>query len=410
MPVLRPLKVTVFLWLALVCLSFPAGLQGGQAYSAALAAAASPENQPATTGVEAKGYLVPVHWANLSFPVKGPVAEIMVKEWDPVAEGEPLARIGDDRKYQAKVAAAELELLLARQASQDLNQNAGLELAQAEKKLADLRKAQALARDKVQRLKEPVDASRIEQTRANMRLAETALKNWRRNLYRAEKFIRQPRSPFWRFIPRHAYQMQLVFLRSMVTRAEARYNDAIDKYNDLIQPVDEIDLQQAESDLASLDSQIQQATRDRDALLNGPDPDTLAQAEARLKLAGAALEGAQADLRNSRMTAPFTGQVLSIPAKTDQWVQAGEPVMVLADASQWMVEIDDLKENDAPRLQTGQEVRLSVDALPDLELNGTVQSISLLNNEKDGDPVYTVKISVKETDPRLRWGMTVRVQ
>jgi hypothetical protein len=49
------------------------------------------------------------------------------------------------------------------------------------------------------------------------------------------------------------------------------------------------------------------------------------------------------------------------------------------------------------------------DALPDLELTGTVESIDDFFEEKRGDVTYTARILLNESDPRLRWGMTVVV-
>jgi hypothetical protein len=39
-----------------------------------------------------------------------------------------------------------------------------------------------------------------------------------------------------------------------------------------------------------------------------------------------------------------------------------------------------------------------------------VASISNLHQERRGDVVYTVKISLQKSDPRLRWGMTVETR
>jgi multidrug resistance efflux pump len=85
------------------------------------------------------------------------------------------------------------------------------------------------------------------------------------------------------------------------------------------------------------------------------------------------------------------------------------PVAVLADFSQWQVETDDLTEIEVPDIYLGQKVTVTPDALPDLELSGTVEYISDLFEEKRGDVTYTARILLDESDPRLRWGMTVVV-
>ena len=57
----------------------------------------------------------------------------------------------------------------------------------------------------------------------------------------------------------------------------------------------------------------------------------------------------------------------------------------------------------------GQSVSINPDALPELQLNGIVSSISQLFTEKRGDVTYTVTIDLEDSDPRLRWGMTMVV-
>jgi len=42
-------------------------------------------------------------------------------------------------------------------------------------------------------------------------------------------------------------------------------------------------------------------------------------------------------------------------------------------------------------------------------LRGVVESISQFSVERFGDVTYTAKIDLEESDPRLRWGMTVKV-
>jgi hypothetical protein len=47
--------------------------------------------------------------------------------------------------------------------------------------------------------------------------------------------------------------------------------------------------------------------------------------------------------------------------------------------------------------------------LPELELAGVVETIKDLSEEKRGDVTFTVTIRLDESDPRLRWGMSVTV-
>jgi HlyD family secretion protein len=54
-------------------------------------------------------------------------------------------------------------------------------------------------------------------------------------------------------------------------------------------------------------------------------------------------------------------------------------------------------------------VVLTFDAIPSLELGGTVLRIKPIGQEKLGDVTYTVIVRPDEQDPRLRWNMTAVV-
>lgn len=60
-------------------------------------------------------------------------------------------------------------------------------------------------------------------------------------------------------------------------------------------------------------------------------------------------------------------------------------------------------------IEIEQTVSIVPDALPEITLTGSVESIGDKFEEKRGGITYTTRILVEEVDPRLRWGMTVLV-
>jgi HlyD family secretion protein len=378
--------------------------------STSMPPASSQNNQLDAETWSAQGRLVPRSWVNLSFPTGGLVDQVLVKEGDRVEAGASLATLGGQENIAAQIAASELELLNAQQALDELNRNARVALAQANLNLAELQKAEQRLQDKVDSLTQPVDPRRIQQAYANMLLAKKALDNLRHDQEKLERLLNDKDNIIWRFFKSYPFKLKLMYLKLQVSRADTRYQDAVDKYNDLQEPANAVDLGQARADLALATSQVQQAIQDRDKLVNGPDPDELMAAQARLHAAEAALQATQAANAHLQIAAPFAGQVFSIPAKENQWTQAGQPALILADESGWLVEIDDLQERLVPAVQIGQPVSVTFDALPGQTFNGEVESVSLVNGEKNGDPVYMVKIALEQTDPQLRWGMTARVR
>jgi HlyD family secretion protein len=354
--------------------------------------------EASATFVQAEGRLVPHHYANLATAASGQVTDILVKEGDQVQSGTPLLQLGDREQYQADIASAELALINAQQELDDLEKNATLDLALARQALAFAQDERTSIADEYENLSEPVPQAVLEQTYANLVASEQRLRKTTENLEKYEK-----RHPF------KNNDLERINLSNARSLAQIRYDDMLEKYNDMLNHPDPIELAQAQGNLARVEAQIAEHQRDVDLLGQGPDPDEVASATASLKAAQVALEAAQSALKNSEIIAPFAGQIADITIIQGEWVNANQVAIVLADFSQWEVQTDDLTELDVPAIQLGQAVTVRADALPEVELRGSVDAIKDLSEEKRGDVTYTVTILLDKGDPRLRWGMTVSI-
>ena len=136
---------------------------------------------------------------------------------------------------------------------------------------------------------------------------------------------------------------------------------------------------------------------------------SLNTARTQMRASQAALDLATQNLAHNELVAPWDGTIADLPLTLDEYVQPGQPIATMADFSVWKVETDNLTEIEVPDVSEGQNVSINPDALPELKLNGKVSSISQLFTEKRGDVTYTVTIDLEESDPRLRWGMTMVV-
>ena len=149
---------------------------------------------------------------------------------------------------------------------------------------------------------------------------------------------------------------------------------------------------------------------------------TLQNANTRLALAqkdSAALQdpsfsadtaGTRAALANAEVRAPFPGVITDLNLKVGEFAASGQPVITVADYTQWVVKTTDLTEIDVVKISEGQPVTVTLDALPDVELNGNVLSISNNYSENQGDVVYEVTVLLTDQDPAMRWGMTAVVK
>jgi multidrug efflux pump subunit AcrA (membrane-fusion protein) len=372
---------------------------------------ASPALSDHPAEVELKGHLVPGQWLNLGFSSGGEIDQILVKEGDIVQAGQPVAQLGNLESYSANIAAAEFELVQAQLALKDLDEQAAYDLALAEQELAQADKARAFADSKLSSLQKLPDPSAVAQARANMLLAQNKVDKIKRDLRKAEKVWNiDSKNIIWRFIPRHGFKLNLLNLRAYLSLAETRYQNAVDAYHDRQKPADPLDLAQAEANLALAQARVQKARMDRDHLKDGPDPDQVALLQARIQAAESRLQASQSAYAATSLAAPISGTVVAVNLKPGEWAQPGQTVMVLADLSHWIVECTELTEDQVLALQPGQTLQVSLDALPQASLQGTLTSIGRKYQTVHGDVRFSAKIDLDASLPDFRWGMTARLQ
>ena len=133
-------------------------------------------------------------------------------------------------------------------------------------------------------------------------------------------------------------------------------------------------------------------------------------AQAQVEQAQAALEAAEIALERSDLASPIAGRVISVDARAGEIINAGFPLVLLADTSQWEVETLDVLEEDAVQLRRGQSARVEFAAYADRQLFGWVEEIALNASSYQGNVTYTVTIRLPANlDTDLSWGMTAFV-
>jgi multidrug resistance efflux pump len=358
-----------------------------------------------------QGKLLPRLTATLSLASGARANQVLVKEGQQVSAGDVLVKLDGHEQVEAELASAELEVILAQQEFDRLYQDARLDLAQAGVDLADAKKEQAIAEDQFGTLSRPLPDQRIEAARANMLLAERKWNQANDDLDKARRILANKKHPIWTYLNLNPsrFKLRITMLEAAAADAERHFWDSKENYEDLLAYPDEIDLELANARLEQANSRLSDVRKAIQDLSAGPDPDLLEAAQARLRATQANREAVQVKLRSLELVAPISGVAAAVNASRGEWLLPGIPLIVLADFSEWQVESDELKESLAPSIAPGQRVRLQVQSLPDLLLEGRVDSLSQTYREDDGDIFYTIKIDPLQTDSRLRWGMTVDI-
>jgi len=371
--------------------------------------AEEPVAQTGSGGLELKCHLEPQGWVNAGFSIPGRLETMLVSVGDKVQAGQELAYLSNPEQFQAAIAAAELGVVLAQNNLNQLRDRANHELALAEQALAQANKAVEIATWQLESTMHPYSQRDIDQAYANQMLAKKQVDQLRKDLKKAEKLVSDTRSFIWRFVKRKLVKQQVLFLQAEVANAEARYQDAVQKYKDRQKPPDPIDVAMAEANLEAAQAQADKARQDRDRLADGPDPDELARLEAELQSAQAQLEVARSASQTASLNAPIAGQVVEIQVKEKEWASPGQTVLVIADLDHWLVQCDELTQEEIVALQSDQSVEVRLDAMPELSLPGTVTQLGLSYREVRDENRFQAKIDLPEAPPTLRWGMTARI-
>lgn len=101
----------------------------------------------------------------------------------------------------------------------------------------------------------------------------------------------------------------------------------------------------------------------------------LANAEAEVLKARAALDAARLNLSYTRIVAPVAGVVGRRSVRVGNYVEVGTPLMAIVPLNDIYVEAS-FRETQMRRIRPGQAARITVDALPGVELKGHVESIA----------------------------------
>ena len=345
--------------------------------------------------VSATGKVIPFEWGKLSFMNSGVIQEVLVNEGDFVETDQVLVQLAGSGQLKAAVTAAEVELLSAEKALQDLYDNAATAKAQAE---VDLAQAKIDLEDEVEERDKKeyrrVSDATLDGIRADYILAKDALED-------AEEY-------FEAFADRSEDDPERAQALSALSNAQKVRDRALYNLNYALGKPDADEVAKAEALVLLAEARLSDAEKEYSKWENGPDPKQVEIAKAQIENAKTQLVAAREVLHQQSLEAPYSGTVSEIYMRSDEWVMAGQPVLMLANLDELQVETTDLSEIDVARIKLGDRVEISFDAIPDIIANGTVIKIAPKSDEGAGVN-YRVLVELDTIPEGLRWGMTAFV-
>jgi HlyD family secretion protein len=329
-----------------------------------------------SNAVIAEGRLKPVEGSKLSFQASGVVDEVLVKTGDNVKTGDVLVRLANANQ-------AASQLLTAQQALDLLIRNEGDDRAKLWQAYMDAQKERAKAERKWEDLNVDNIDDRIEDDQKTVDDRRLDLQHEQENFDKYKDLGEED------------------------SKRKTAKDDLERAQNDLNEAIRNLEATTRERDTvrAALDAALAveaEARHQHEISLNGPNADKLALAKAQV----AAAEDA---LANYELKAPFNGVVADVSVDVGEQIGPESVAVSVANFDAWVVETTDITELEVVKIAVGQQVNMIPDALPDVTLKGTVESISQSFKQQGGDIIYTVRIKVDKVDERVRWGMTLEV-
>jgi len=349
------------------------------------AAVTAPVLHRSGSGVIASGVVVPARQADLGLVLPARIKSVDVVEGDPVEEGQILVQLAGQAQMEAAVAAAEYELLSAQMADNMALAQAKLEWANALDALDD-----AQGQWTANQLGNRASPSALKDAKADVTISEKRFGQARKNLDKASGTVGKAQA------------------QSALTDARRAYNQAVWLVNWLQSEPTELEQALLDAELELAKARFNNAEEELARLEDGPDPDGVALAEARLKIAETQLIAAISALADSQIRAPFSGTIASVFVNPGEAVAPGQVLLTMADLDHFQVKTTDLSERDIDQVKIGQPALVYLEALGE-EVEGQVSNISLQSTTIGGDVVYTVTIDLLSHPPELLWGMSVEV-
>jgi HlyD family secretion protein len=353
----------------------------------------TPGAKTAASGASAQGYITPVRYADLSFRTSGRVAQVLVAEGDQVKAGQPLVKL-EDADLKAALAAAQADLQRAQKGARPE------EIAQVQASV-DIAKAQLdLAQINLDRFQNSARGVQLASAQAEVARAAADLQV-AQSSYDALVLGPGHGIPTDANAPGRGLGKYEELKREQLSVTQADYQAAQKK---LVQAKADAGTtaQTLQDNVAVAKAQLEAAQAQLDLTKAGSTAEQIDALKARVAQAQAALDEAT-------LVAPFDGVIAELDVNLGEVTGLGNSVISIEDATQWQVDTDDLSEVDVVGVKPGDQVSITVDALPGVTLNGTVTSITPRSAIKRGDVTYTVGVAISNPDPRLRWGMTAYV-
>ncbi len=241
-------------------------------------------------------------------------------------------------------------------------------------------------------------AQKTAQSKQFQRASQQTIDIAQANLIQAQNALDDAATIYNRNKDRNTNDTQYAAALSQFAAAQQKYDQAqlnLDYVSGLPDPL-EVQLANANVQLAQ--ANLLDAQRAWDRVKNGPNPQDVAAAQAKVA-------ADQAILNTSKVTAPIAGTVTVVSSKPGDLVNAQTEAFQIDDLSHLYVDIQ-VSEVDIDKVKMGMPVVLNFDAIANTNYQGKVTAISTVGTISSGVVNYDVTVELLNRDPAIMNGMT----
>lgn len=434
-------NLRIFVVLALVLASAGVAYRvwaGGQSTSAADVQTTTVTRGSVTSTLSASGNTRSGQSATLVWETSGKVGEISLQAGDLVEENQVLAALAPGTLSQELIQARQ-ELIAAQQAMDDLL-NSKLQQVQVLQAVEDAQEAlnslkQTAVEDSSQAMLALANAQEAlkdaEKNRVKMNYPHTSdelvIEKAETEYLLAKQAHKEALKAFQEVERKALTNPERVRALSELVAAKQKMDTALATYNWYLMGYTEIEVAQAEAELAVASASLEKAQSDWETLKNGTSATAIALAEAVLSdaqrewervkdgpsqediaAAQADIDIAQAKLDKAQLLAPFSGTLTEVSVDAGDLVSSGDQAFRIDDLASLYIDLQ-ISEVDLASLQVGQPATIEFDAIADREYSGQVVEIGMIGSVSQGVVNYPVVVQVTDADASIRPGMTASV-
>ena len=164
----------------------------------------------------------------------------------------------------------------------------------------------------------------------------------------------------------------------------------------------------SKAEVAAAQATVDQAKANLDKLNAPATASDIQIKQASVAQSEQSLKQANINLEKATLTAPFNAVVSAVNIVPGSAVGSTSAAFSLVNRNPLHIDMS-LSENDVAKVQTGQKVNLTVDALTGWTAAGTVGYIAPASTESNGVVTYKVRVDFPGTEAQVKVGMTANI-